>query len=207
MRPFKGRTAHFGRATEGSAPLAYNYSLARGIYGLFCSLTKSSFCAIAVCWLPPPVEVGTSVSAWEASDCDYHKSTLILYNCITLVRGVSPVTRLRGSVRFQLLFPLRVCPTGASLQFILCGYVFGATDDTFIIRQAYRFLSLYHNIHPDCKPFFLILQSSESRRRFSSRMQFICGNRSVQITISSINSKAGRMLYRLLGCFMWMSRC
>ena len=109
----KGRTAYFGRATEGSAPLAYNYSLARGIYGLFCSLTKSSFCAIAVCWLPPPVEVGTSVSAWEASDCDYHKSTLILYNCITLVRGVSPVTRLRGSVRFQLLFPLRVSPTGA----------------------------------------------------------------------------------------------
>ena len=73
----KGRTAYFGRATEGSAPLAYNYSLARGIYGLFCSLTKSSFCAIAVCGLPPPVEVGTSVSAWEASDCDYHKSTLI----------------------------------------------------------------------------------------------------------------------------------
>ena len=113
VRPFKGRTAYFGRATEGSAPLAYNYSLARGIYGLFCSLTKSSFCAIAVCWLPPPVEVGTSVSAWEASDCDYHKSTLILYNCITIVRGVSPVTRLRGSVRFLLLFPLRVPPTGA----------------------------------------------------------------------------------------------
>ena len=112
VRPFKGRTAHFGRATEGSAPLTYNYSLARGIYGLFCSLTKSSFCAIAVCGLPPPVEVGTSVSAGEASDRDYHKSTLILYNCITLVRGVSPVTRLRGSVRFLLLFPLRVCPTG-----------------------------------------------------------------------------------------------
>lgn len=35
------------RATGGYAPLAYNYSLATGFDGLFCSLTKSPFCAIA----------------------------------------------------------------------------------------------------------------------------------------------------------------
>ena len=45
------------RATGGYAPLAYNYSLATGFDGLFCSLTKSPFCAIALCWLPTPVVV------------------------------------------------------------------------------------------------------------------------------------------------------
>lgn len=45
------------RATGGYVPLAYNYSLATGFDGLFCSLTKSPFCAIVLCWLPTPVVV------------------------------------------------------------------------------------------------------------------------------------------------------
>ena len=65
-RPLRAFSAVY-RATGGYAPLAYNYSLARDISGLFCSLTKSPFCAIALCWLPPPVVVEISVSAWEAS--------------------------------------------------------------------------------------------------------------------------------------------